>query len=445
MVLVITRVLTQSMSKTAGLGKSLTFHQSLYDGESHIYKIKSRGDVYQFRMWIKNEGKDYRKSLRTTQYDEAFEKAKELTKDIMAHGLSEKQVFSITVEELVERYLEYRKNDIDSATGITRKRWMTLSSQLKYFVILCGAETKLNELTHDMLYEYSNMRNEVKKGEMATIRTEKSTINHCIQYGFRNKLIHFEKFDFKQIIIKQEAIGKRDTFTDKEYDKLVRFMRSYTALKNCDALINRSNGIVVETKEQVQLERLMVRDYILALTNSCLRVGEANQLNWGDLLSFERHMLESEYEDKQKENVLVEIRVRWETSKVRKNRTFFCRGGQYFQRLKERQQFTNDEDLIFSMNGKTHLHHKRRAQHWHALMTGIGITNYKERKLTWYSCRHYGITQRVISNVDLIDISQMAGTSVKHIEMTYLKYRKEQSRTAALKSYKKQEGQIKHL
>jgi hypothetical protein len=78
-------------------------------------------------------------------------------------------------------------------------------------------------------------------------------------------------------------------------------------------------------------------------------------------------------------------------------------------------------------------------------MTGIGITNYKERKLTWYSCRHYGITQRVISNVDLIDISQMAGTSVKHIEMTYLKYRKEQSRTAALKSYKKQEGQIKHL
>ena len=151
MVLVITRVLTQSMSKTAGLGKSLTFHQSLYDGESHIYKIKSRGDVYQFRMWIKNEGKDYRKSLKTTQYDEAFEKAKELTKDIMAHGLSEKQVFSITVEELIERYLEYRKNDIDSATGITRKRWMTLSSQLKYFIILCGEKTKLSDLTHDML------------------------------------------------------------------------------------------------------------------------------------------------------------------------------------------------------------------------------------------------------------------------------------------------------
>ena len=48
-------------------------------------------------------------------------------------------------------------------------------------------------------------------------------INHLIQYAFRNKLLtHFDKFDFKKTIIKQEAIGKRDTFTDKEYDKLTR-------------------------------------------------------------------------------------------------------------------------------------------------------------------------------------------------------------------------------
>ena len=134
-----------------------------------------------------------------------------------------------------------------------------------------------------------------------------------------------------------------------------------------------------------------------------------------------------------------------ETSKVRKNRIFFCRGGQYFKRLKERQKHTNDEDLVFSMDGKNSIDHRMLRKHWHALMKGIGITNYYERKLTWYSLRHYGITQRVVSGVDLIDISQMAGTSVKHIENTYLKYRKEQSRTAALKSYKKQEGKIKHL
>ena len=430
------------MAKTLGSGKTITFQKALYDGESSIFKEKRRGDNYQFRMWIKEEKKHYQKSLRTDDYDIALEKAKLLTKDLMAHGMSDKRVFSIDVETLVEQYLAYRKNDIDKETGITRKRWMTLSSQLKYFRLICGAKTKLSDINQDDLYEYSVLRNEIKTCATATIRIEKSTINHCVQFAYRNKLIHFEKFNFKQIIIKAEAIGKRDTFTDKEYDKLIRFMRTYTKLENCEASYgNRDFGRsgnkthLIKSAEEVQLERLMVRDYILALANSCLRVGEASQLTWADLLSYETHA----------NNRIVEIRVRWETSKVRKNRTFFCRGGQYFERLKERQQYTNDEHLVFSMNGTTHLHHANKRKHWHALMKGIGITNYRERKLTWYSLRHYGITQRVVSGVDLIDLSYMAGTSVKFIETHYMKYRKEQSRTAALKSYKIQEGMIKHL
>ena len=69
-------------------------------------------------------------------------------------------------------------------------------------------------------------------------------------------------------------------------------------------------------------------------------------------------------------------------------------------------------------------------------MNDIGIDNYKERKLTWYSLRHFGITLRVMAGVSLIDLSKLAGTSVAHIENTYLKYSEEQSRTAALKNFK---------
>ena len=68
-------------------------------------------------------------------------------------------------------------------------------------------------------------------------------------------------------------------------------------------------------------------------------------------------------------------------------------------------------------------------------MNDIGINNYKERKLTWYSLRHFGITMRVMSGVNLIDLSKLAGTSVSHIENTYLKYSEVQSRTAALKNF----------
>ena len=58
-----------------------TFQQSLYDGESHIYKVKKSGDVFQFRMWVAAEDKHYRKSLRTKDYDTAVEKGKSLTRN----------------------------------------------------------------------------------------------------------------------------------------------------------------------------------------------------------------------------------------------------------------------------------------------------------------------------------------------------------------------------
>ena len=423
-----------------GSGKHITFHQSLFDGEAHLYKLTQSGEVYQFRMFIKDENKHYRKSLKTKDYDIALSTAKKLTKDLMAYGLSDKKVFSITIKELIEQYVAYRENDIDDETGISLKRWQTIKSQLKYFPKLCGENTQLSSLNKDDLYEYSSMRNKVKAAAVQTIRMEKSTLNAMIKYAYRNKLIYFDYFDFKQIIIKGDMLSRRGTFTDKEYDKLVRYLRTFSSLENSKERIgnrNFKNTAVIETKEQNQLERLMIRDYILILANSGMRVGEAIQLTYGCVGNYERHNTDSEYEDKKKEQLLVEIEVLAKTSKVRKYRKFLSRGGQYFERLKERQQHTNDEDLVFSMNGKADIHDMRKRKYWEELMEGIGITNWEERKLSWYSLRHFFITQRVQSGVDVVSISQMCGTSVKHITDTYLHYRKEQSRTDALKSYKK--------
>ena len=421
-----------------------TFQQLLYDGESLIYKVKRSGDVFQFHMWIAKEKKHYRKSLRTKDYDIALQKAKQLTKELMSSEMNDQLVFSITVAELIKRYLAYRKNDIAIATGITHKRWTGMSSQLKYFSRILGAETQLSSIKQDALFEYATIRQNIKKCSMGTARNETSTFNSMIKFGYRNKLIHFEKLFFKEIVIKADFVGRRDTFTEDEYDKLVRFMRSWSNIKNCNAWYRNNDFGRTERKtklvwsaEHIHLERLMIRDYVLILANSGMRVGEAIQLTYGCVGNYERHNTDSEYEDKKKEQLLVEIEVLAKTSKVRKYRKFLSRGGQYFERLKERQQHTNDEDLVFSMNGKADIHDMRKRKYWEELMEGIGITNWEERKLSWYSLRHFFITQRVQSGVDVVSISQMCGTSVKHITDTYLHYRKEQSRTDALKSYKK--------
>ena len=254
-----------------------------------------------------------------------------------------------------------------------------------------------------------------------TVANEQSTINHMMKFLNRKDISHFDLFDFKKIKIRQDDIGKRDTFKLEEYDKLVRFMRSYVADKNCK-------------DENEKLERMIIRDYVLISSNSCMRVGELRQLTWGDVTR-----IETIFDDKEKEHYLAHINVRAETSKVKTKRKIICRGGEYFERLKKRQRFTSSEHLVFtSVNGTSGLSSQKWAKHWRALMTGIGVSlkEWKDdRNLTWYSLRHFGITMRVMSNVNILDIAKLAGTSVNHIENTYLKYKEESMRTQAMKSF----------
>ena len=67
-------------------------------------------------------------------------------------------------------------------------------------------------------------------------------------------------------------------------------------------------------------------------------------------------------------------------------------------------------------------------------MAAIDI-NYKERNLTWYSLRHFGITCRIRAQVKLSDISKLAGTSVSHIETTYGHWDDDMLRQASIKNF----------
>ena len=165
-----------------------------------------------------------------------------------------------------------------------------------------------------------------------------------------------------------------------------------------------------------------------------MRVGELRQLKWGDI-----EKIETVKDEKGRNQKLVHINVRAETSKVRNSRKIIVRGGEYFERLKNRQDYTSDDDWVFtSVNGTAKLSKQKFAKHWKNLMNGIGLSHdvwKNKRKIEWYSLRHFGITMRVMSNVNVVDIAKLAGTSVGHIENTYLKYREEQMKTSALKTF----------
>ena len=133
------------------------------------------------------------------------------------------------MEVLVQKFLEYRKKDVEVG-DITHGRWKSIESQTKHILNYKSPELKLSELDRNSFYEYAVYRKQTYPNTQdVTIRNEQSTINQMIGFGYREGLIHFDKFNFRIMKISRDEIGTRDIFTLEEYDKLVQFMRSYVS------------------------------------------------------------------------------------------------------------------------------------------------------------------------------------------------------------------------
>ena len=175
---------------------------------------------------------------------------------------------------------------------------------------------------------------------------------------------------------------------------------------------------------------MLIRDAILVAGNTMLWVGELFNLKWKDILQ-----IEEIFDKDEREISLVTINVRAEISKTRKQRRVPVRGGEYLERIRNLVTYTDPDDFVFCAVGKqTKPSARFWYDHWAVLMTAIGI-DYKKRNLTWYSLRHFGITCRIRAKVMLSDISQLAGTSIAHIESHYGHYDDDMLRQASIKNF----------
>ena len=100
--------------------------------EASIYK---RGVYWHFRMWLNNERKYARKSLRTRSKTTAIEKGKEAYLEIFANRKMGKTYFSLTTKEGVNKYLEHRKKDVESGL-IVKGRHATIKTHFTAFLRL---------------------------------------------------------------------------------------------------------------------------------------------------------------------------------------------------------------------------------------------------------------------------------------------------------------------
>jgi len=408
-------------------------------GNKAVIKQNKFG-VWQFRMWISSEKKYVEKSLRTKKKTDAVDLAEELYIQLRNKLANGKTLFAPTYAEAMQQYIAYKQREVD-VNALTDGRLTTIKAHLSHFVEYIDKNAKVSDVGINTLVQYERKGKETnyvlfrkEKGiALQTIRNEMATINACQRYLFEVvQVASVVRFRLPSLQIKshhQTRSGdeiRRITFTHKEWTSF------YTTLRN--KYVNRKNNTLTDNE---YFERELVRHWCLFGANSAMRSGEQRQLRWTDVII-----------DKQKDSdgdVLVRVNVREETTKVRKDRTFMCKGGNYLQRWQKLQKTYGtykSDGLIFSTNSEDEYERYRLHRHWKQVLLLTDIDIERREKLVPYSLRHLAITNMTLSGVSLSDIAFMCGTSVKQIEHTYYHLLEEKMRQVAKARFIRKDGQI---
>jgi integrase len=376
----------------------------IMDSKAYISTTVKSNGIWQFRCWLEREKRFYSKSLRTRDIDEAQSKARDEYIRVMADQQEGRKQYGLTFGEAVDEWMKYQEDRVQGKF-ITPARYTTLRSQTKhilsYFELNYNKKVKIGSVKPADFYDYPLYRKRMDRSPQdVTIRNETTTIGSIIKFCHRRRYLPFDHLEFPEM--KMKEVIRRDTFTLDEYEQLYLYMRRNEWLRP-DLENNTSSNM------KSAMRRQFFRDMCLIGANTTMRVGELAQIKWENVDFVQ-----------QGKNEYVKVHIPAEITKTRKTRDIVTRGGEFFRRIQTYSNFLDKEDLVFVDNVKgTSLSKSDRHRMWGDLMKGAGFTKWKERRLTFYSLRHFGITSRLYAGVSVYEVAKEAGTSVKHIEDHY--------------------------
>lgn len=379
-----------------------------------------RNSIYQARVYTGDRGYLYR-SLKTKDLAEARKRAVRLlheTEYKQAEGIPLSQ---ITMVQLIDEYVALRQTQYDQSqlgnkqpTKNANKKNSTsiymlrqIKRVVKFWREYCGS-TAVDKVDNAVLEGYITWRKEyyhkLPKDKLPknarinptdkTLQWEltlgKTMLKYAHERGYRgkNQLPTFTLKGVKKIV--------RPAFTLQDYAKLITGMRKW---------------IKEATTERQKYPRLLLRDYVYVLSNSGMRVGEANSMQWRDVVPFKDNLGRENYQ----------FSVRGKTDvRVVTPRTNVTR---YIRRLMLRNPNRQPEDYVFRMRGGDRV--ITLIDQFQAMLAYVGIlTNREGERYTLYSLRHFyammGLNRKKATPV--WDLAKNMGTSVAIIEQYYGKH-----------------------
>ena len=364
------------------------------DGAVKLLRTKQSNQIWQMRVWIRDENRYFKKSLRTRNLEDAKEKGRKLYYQMMGQIEVGHKIFSITMGVCVEKYLEHQQQRVDGGF-ITSGRKTTIATQMKHLLDFVGENTKLDNIQNHKYKDYYSYRKkkhpEVKN---VTLINERATIGNLYKWALERGFVNQGQLPVWSEI--RKTITYRNAMQREEYRVL------YTYLRNWHKDVRNERDIY---------ERQLVRDFILILANTGMRFGEARRIKWNYVEV--KKSPNSKYPN-------VHIRIPKELSKVRKDRTAIGMRGDIFKRIKTYSQYTHPQDFVFAdYDTGEDISRKTLYRLWDVIRAESGITEFPE-DYSYYSLRHTYATYRLqFGNVDVFTLSKVMGCSVKYIEEHY--------------------------
>jgi len=401
------------------------FKEELEDGKVVLF---CRNGIFQARFY-KGDRQYIYKSLKTRKVDEARKLALKYLYEMefkQREGLPlQQKSFSDVIDEYIAlRQSQYQKGlDVKTNTSSQQQTSIHMLRQIKrvskFWKEYCG-NTGVNNIDNAVLQDYVGWR----KNYYYKIDEEKRPRNYKLNPA--DKTIEWETTLAKTLLkyayergyrgttqlptyrFKAEKAIVRPTFTAEEYWKLIVGMRK--------SIRESKNAEWKYTKE-------LLRDYVLILARSGMRVGEANNLQDKDIVEFRdeigrRNFMFAVKGKTGKRTVIPRTSVVKYVERVRARNAERISAGLSRKVRSPKRKNIEEGDWFFSMyDGNKVI---TLIDQFNELLKAAGIThNRYGEKYTLYSLRHFYAVRMISRSVPIFDIARNMGTSVQIIEKYY--------------------------
>ena len=377
--------------------KRMSDEFEIFDGNVRIFRTTNSGDVYQMAMYIKDEQRYVRKSLKTRDKEIAIGIAQREFIFYQSKILQGEKVFSLTANEFRNKYLEYIEKQVEE-NQISSGRRSNIKTYTKHYLDFVGVKTKILNIDNKQFQKYRSYRQSKKSDiNMNVVQNESITIKQMYRWGknegyvSQNYECDFGKFKFN----KNES--KRVAYEIKDYQYLTAIGK-YWYSKVPVGHVKRDEEIYY---------RRSIRDFVVLMGNYGFRTQELRLLKWRDVTVHN--------------DGTVTILIIQENSKTNKERKIRGRKDDVFIRRKKYSNFTDSNDFVFSKFDKNDVITKKILyDYYKELLKAV-----KERHQDFighdlYSLRHFFITSHLIAaRINVYDLAKYCGTSLNQISKTY--------------------------